>query len=112
MARWGVRARAVANPEMRGGDRHGRRGEGRAWPAPRHPRVEARRHTQLLVGREFAADEAAVLGALGRVLAARPIDLDIVEALFVEIRAEHLTCLRPRLVGDAAPVELGDRAAG
>src|SRR3546814_13539611 len=63
----GVCARSVADAEMRGGDRHGRRGEGRAWPAPRRPRVEARRHTQLLVGREFAAAEAAVLGHPGRV---------------------------------------------
>src|SRR3546814_17809458 len=76
------------------------------------PRVEARRHTQLLVGREFAADEAAVLGDLGRVIAARHIDLDIGEAMFVELRAELLLGLGARLVGDEAQVELGDRAAG
>src|SRR3546814_15956142 len=62
--------------------------------------------------REFAADEAAVLGDLGRVVAARHIDLDIGEAMFVEMRAELLLGLGARLVGDEAQVELGDRAAG
>src|SRR3546814_9384279 len=84
---------------------------GRAGPAPRHPRIYARRDTELFIGREFAADEAAVLGNLGRVVTARNIGLDIGEAMLVEMRAQLLLGLGARLVGNEAQVELGDRAA-
>ncbi len=61
---------------------------------------------------ELAADQDAVFGNLGRIVAARDIRLDVGEAMLVEMRAEFLLGLGARLVGDETEVELRDGAAG
>ena len=101
----------MAEPELPRRQVDRRAGERHARPAARQPRVERHRHAHARVGGLHGADEVAVLGRFGRVVAARDIDLDILEATLVEMRAQLGDAVVPGHVRYEPHVDLGDGAA-
>lgn len=65
-----------------------------------------------MISRELSANDAAVLRRFGRIVATRNVELDIGEAVLVEMRAQLAHCFLTRLIGHQAQVELRYGAPG
>src|SRR3569832_2842148 len=107
-----VGAGAVAHAVVAGGQFQRRAGEDVARPRAGAARVERRGIAELGIERDLALDQRALLVGLVRVVAARGIELDVGEAVLVEMGAQLLARFVVGLVRHEAAIDLGDGLAG